>query len=125
MPYLQRRVQHPGRLRGRDNTGRRRPRNKGGTKNSTTTGEMAICLGPAANGTPVLRRQVVSSLKPGDDEIHYSDGSHRWMCPDPDDAAQEKWRTRLDAHIEAHRDLGNPGRSPGRGLGPGKPLADR
>jgi hypothetical protein len=24
---------------------------------------------------------AVSSLVPGDRELHYSDGSHRWMCP--------------------------------------------
>jgi len=43
----------------------------------------------------------VSVLRPGDEEIHFSDNSHRWMCPDPD-ADEDVWRDRIRAHIRQH-----------------------
>jgi len=49
-------------------------------------------------------------LKKGDEELHYSDHSHRWTSRDPD--RDEEWRTRLEAHVEEHR------QSPGRGYVP-------
>src|SRR3990172_8949593 len=33
---------------------------------------------------------MMSLLRPSDEEIHYSDGSHRWPCPDPD-ADADAW----------------------------------
>jgi hypothetical protein len=37
----------------------------------------------------------MSNLLPGDEDLHYSDGSHRWMCPyDGDDDA---WSARMHA----------------------------
>ncbi len=49
------------------------------------------------------RRPVpVSILRPGDEEIHSSDHSHRWSHPsDPDQ--DEVWRERVRAHVEEHR----------------------
>ncbi len=43
----------------------------------------------------------MSILRPGDDEIHYSDGSHRWIPAEgwTDDA----WRARVKAHQDEHR----------------------
>jgi len=37
--------------------------------------------------------------------VHYSDGSHRWICPSPnaDDLATAAWRDRVRAHMEAHQ----------------------
>ena len=43
----------------------------------------------------------MSILRPGDEEIHYSDNSHRWVGPDPDQ--DEVWRARVQAHMEEHR----------------------
>jgi len=49
----------------------------------------------------------MSSLHPGDEDVHYSDGSHRWICPSPnaDDLAMAAWRDRdrVRAHMEAHQ----------------------
>jgi hypothetical protein len=42
-------------------------------------------------------------LRPADDRWHYSDGSHRWHCPDPDDD-QTMWTAGLRAHVEQHLD---------------------
>lgn len=38
-----------------------------------------------------------------DRELHYSDGSHRWVCPDPD-ADGEAWFDRVRAHVARHGD---------------------
>jgi hypothetical protein len=43
----------------------------------------------------------VSVLRATDDRWHYSDGSHRWHCPDPD-GDQAAWTDGLRAHIEKH-----------------------
>jgi hypothetical protein len=50
-------------------------------------------------------------LRPGDEEIHYSDGSHRWVGPEPDQ--DDVWRARVLAHLDEHRrtlDGGRPAR---------------
>jgi hypothetical protein len=44
----------------------------------------------------------VGLIHPGDEKMHYSDSSHRWLCPDPD-ADQEAWTDRVRAHVEYHR----------------------
>jgi hypothetical protein len=43
----------------------------------------------------------VSVLKPDEEDLHYSDGSHRWMCPDLT-ADEDAWADRVEAHVEAH-----------------------
>jgi hypothetical protein len=43
----------------------------------------------------------MSVLKPGDEELHYSDGSHRWMCPDLS-RDEDAWSDRVKAHMKAH-----------------------
>ncbi len=56
---------------------------------------------PTPTGAP-----SVSVLRPGDEEIHYTDNSHRWIGPDPD--TDEAWRARVETHVEEHRkQLGN------------------
>ena len=43
-------------------------------------------------------------LKPGDEPMHYDDGSHRWVDPlggVPDEA----WRASVHAHLAEHRRL--------------------
>jgi hypothetical protein len=42
----------------------------------------------------------VSVLNPGDEDIHYSDNSHRWISPDP--ARDKAWKERVQAHLDAH-----------------------
>lgn len=61
----------------------------------------------------------MSILKPGEESMHYSDGGHRWCCPTEGD--DELWRIRIQAHVAAHREAPDAGRSPGSGLGPGRP----
>jgi hypothetical protein len=48
---------------------------------------------------------TVSSLGPGDEELHYSDGSHRWMCPwlNASEVDETAWSRRMHAHRDAHR----------------------
>lgn len=44
----------------------------------------------------------VGIIRTFDEELHYSDGSHRWSSPygaDGDDA----WRARVESHVEEHR----------------------
>jgi hypothetical protein len=50
-----------------------------------------------------------------EEELHYCDGIHRWPSPDPE--RDEIWRTRLDAHLMAHRESASPGYAPQRWLG--------
>jgi hypothetical protein len=47
----------------------------------------------------------MSSLVAGDEELHYSDGSHRWMCPrlNASEADEIVWADRMQAHRDAHR----------------------
>lgn len=37
----------------------------------------------------------------GNEEIHYSDGSHRWIAPP--DIDQEMWEAGMRAHLARHR----------------------
>jgi hypothetical protein len=51
----------------------------------------------------------MSNLRPGDEELHHSDQSHRWVRPtdpgkNPDPDADEAWRQRVIAHVAEHRD---------------------
>jgi hypothetical protein len=47
----------------------------------------------------------MSSLVAGDEELHYSDSSHRWMCPwmNASEADETAWAARMHAHRDAHR----------------------
>jgi hypothetical protein len=60
----------------------------------------------------------MSVLKPGDESMHYSDGSHRWVAPAGDTG---QWRARVQAHVDAHRDSPDSGHSPGPRLGERRP----
>jgi hypothetical protein len=40
-------------------------------------------------------------LHRGDDDLHYSDNSHRWIAPS--EIEQEFWEAELAAHLEEHR----------------------
>jgi hypothetical protein len=60
----------------------------------------------------------VSVLQRGDEGLHYSDGAHRWSSPTGDN--EEAWRTRIEAHVAAHRESPEAGRTPGPRLRPGK-----
>lgn len=42
-------------------------------------------------------------LRPGDEPMHYSDSSHRWISPDPDRFTEEEWRGKVQAHLDQHR----------------------
>ncbi|MEV4756690.1 hypothetical protein AB0J86_16455 [Micromonospora sp. NPDC049559] len=65
----------------------------------------------------------MSILRPGDERFHYSDGSHRWIPPDPD-YDQKVWDEEVRQHKEKHlrnekpeprRRLAVPDRAQGRG----------
>lgn len=43
----------------------------------------------------------MSVLRDGDQPLHYEDGSHRWVCPDPD-GDPEAWRRRVAIHKQRH-----------------------
>jgi hypothetical protein len=43
----------------------------------------------------------MSVLKPGEEPLHYSDGAHRWMCPEPD-GNQDAWLEQVREHIARH-----------------------
>ncbi|MEV4759933.1 hypothetical protein AB0J86_33220 [Micromonospora sp. NPDC049559] len=43
-------------------------------------------------------------LRRGDEPMHYEDGSHRWVPPDPD-MDQEAWEVSVRAHQEKHREM--------------------
>lgn len=40
-------------------------------------------------------------LRRGDEDMHYSDHSHRWIAPP--DVEQGVWNTRVRAHLDTHR----------------------
>jgi len=48
---------------------------------------------------------AVSVLRPGDEDLHHGDGSHRWMCPFPNaaEAVESTWSKRMHAHRDEHR----------------------
>lgn len=66
---------------------------------------------------PVGPSGPVSLLKPGDEWLHYSDGSHRWVSPDPDDS-QPAWDARIRRHLRAHRASPDAGHNRSRPLPP-------
>jgi hypothetical protein len=43
----------------------------------------------------------VSILHRGDEELHYSDSSHRWIAPP--DVDQTVWEAGMRAHLDRHR----------------------
>lgn len=43
----------------------------------------------------------MSMLRKGDDELHYSDNSHRWIAPP--DVDQRVWEADLRNHLSEHR----------------------
>lgn len=43
----------------------------------------------------------MSRLSKGDEPLHYSDGSHRWIPPR--DMPPEKWAAIVAEHLERHR----------------------
>jgi hypothetical protein len=43
----------------------------------------------------------MSVLRPGDEAMHYEDGSHRWSPPDPAHD-QKAWETRVREHQREH-----------------------
>ncbi len=49
----------------------------------------------------------VSILHRGDEELHYSDSSHRWIAPP--DVDQTVWEAGMRAHLDRHRStMGGP-----------------
>jgi hypothetical protein len=42
----------------------------------------------------------MSSLRKGDEDLHYSDNSHRWIAPP--DVEQSLWEAGLRAHLNRH-----------------------
>ncbi|ASW56359.1 hypothetical protein [Plantactinospora sp. KBS50] len=49
----------------------------------------------------------MSTLGPGDEQLHYSDGSHRWTSPHGR-KDQKLWEERVREHQHRHRErLGN------------------
>jgi hypothetical protein len=42
----------------------------------------------------------MAKLRRGDDELHYSDSSHRWIAPP--DVDQQIWNAVVRAHMDAH-----------------------
>lgn len=53
-------------------------------------------------------------LQIDDEDLHYSDASHRWVAAS--DAEQDAWTARLKAHLAAHA-RGDSPRGPLRRLG--------
>jgi len=63
---------------------------------------------------------VMSLLKPADAALHYQDGSHRWVGPDPD-SDQGAWLQRMRAHVERHATLPDKGYTTSRLRWPTQP----
>lgn len=42
----------------------------------------------------------MSMLRPGDEDMHYSDNSHRWIAPP--DIEQKAWDAGVRAHLSLH-----------------------
>ncbi len=42
----------------------------------------------------------MSELRPGDQRLHYSDNSHRWIAPR--NADQDAWNAGVHAHLALH-----------------------
>ncbi|HEX8630370.1 MAG TPA: hypothetical protein VF755_19595 [Catenuloplanes sp.] len=55
----------------------------------------------------------MSHLRVGDESLHYSDGSHRWVCRDPEQDPTA-WTARIREHLLAHHAHPYAGRNPAR-----------
>lgn len=53
----------------------------------------------------------MSALGPGDEALHYEDGSHRWSPPDSRIAPQV-WEARVRDHQRRHREALGPAPAP-------------
>ncbi len=64
----------------------------------------------------------MSILRPGDDRLHYSDSSHRWIAPGNVD--QKIWDAGVRAHLLQHlATMGGPGDAePATGWTPRRPV---
>ncbi|MFV2098625.1 hypothetical protein ACFHW1_24645 [Micromonospora sp. LOL_014] len=49
----------------------------------------------------------MSILLPGDEPMHYEDGSHRWIPPEPD-YDQATWENQVREHQREHRSRPDP-----------------
>jgi hypothetical protein len=59
-------------------------------------------------GAVLATLSVMSILRPGDDRLHYSDNSHRWIAPGNVD--QKIWDAGVRAHLLQHlATMGGPG----------------
>lgn len=59
---------------------------------------------------PTERAKIVSVLRRGDEDMHYSDNSHRWIAPP--DVDQSAWDAGLRAHLSQHLStIGGPAKS--------------
>ncbi|MFY1697341.1 hypothetical protein O7623_18330 [Solwaraspora sp. WMMD791] len=46
----------------------------------------------------------MSVIRPGDEDMHFEDGSHRWYPFDPADDDQQAWEDRVREHQRQHRE---------------------
>jgi hypothetical protein len=46
------------------------------------------------------KETTMGTVRAGDDGLHYSDNSHRWIAPP--DIEQDAWETKLRAHLDQH-----------------------
>ncbi|MEV4464522.1 hypothetical protein AB0J51_12930 [Micromonospora echinofusca] len=56
----------------------------------------------------------MSVIRRGDERFHYSDGSHKWIPPDPD-YDQEAWDAMVRQHQLQHLEEISAGRKPRHG----------
>jgi hypothetical protein len=68
----------------------------------------------------------VNILRPGDEPMHYQDGSHRWIPPTRD-MDQQTWEAAVRAHLLQHREAfgGAPSAQTDRGGAPSPPRRAR
>ena len=62
----------------------------------------------------------MSSLQRGDEKLHYSDNSHRWIAPPKVD--QDEWNNRVRAHMDQHSVSRGPASVPRRIPGQRRPV---
>lgn len=56
----------------------------------------------------------MSVLRPGDEDMHYCDGSHRWVAPPSWGGDQVAWEERVREHQRQHQQQGSRAASPSR-----------
>ncbi|HEY8533597.1 MAG TPA: hypothetical protein VIL44_06945 [Micromonospora sp.] len=56
----------------------------------------------------------MSILRPGDEDMHYCDGSHRWAAPPSWGGDQTAWEERVREHQRQHQQQGSRAASPSR-----------